>query len=326
MRESYNAIVKQLPSEAQQRLESLGDRAIVKQHNSIENISRQDLLDSIKGIDGLICLLSEKIDQELLRTAGPQLKVISTISVGYDHIDTAAVKAHGIKLGYTPDVLTDATADTTVLLALMASRRAKESLEIVKSGKGSGFSLSTGLGTQFSGKTLGIVGFGRIGCATTARLVPFGFTRVLYTASRAHEKRARPFNAEHASFETLLSQSDLICICCPLNKQTQGMFDARAFAMMKPTGILVNTARGAVVNQEDLLEALDRGLLAHAALDVTVPEPLPCDHPLVLHAKCTVLPHIGSATEETRNAMGNLAIDNALAGVFDQPLKAEVQL
>ncbi|KAJ1799223.1 hypothetical protein LPJ56_006679, partial [Coemansia sp. RSA 2599] len=252
--------------------------------------------------------------------------VVSTVSVGYDHVDKAALKAHGAKLGYTPDVLTDATADTTVLLALMASRKAKTALEIVSGGKGEGFFLSTGLGTQFTDKTLGIVGFGRIGCATAKRLMPFGFNRVLYTASRAHEERARPFNAEHVAFEKLLAESDLVCVCCPLNDQTRDMFNARAFALMKPNCILVNTARGAVVNQPDLLDALDRGLLAHAALDVTVPEPLPHDHPLVLHPNCTVLPHIGSATEETRNAMSNLAIDNALAGVFDQPLKAQVDL
>ncbi|KAJ1882727.1 hypothetical protein H4R99_001382 [Coemansia sp. RSA 1722] len=319
-------VTRTLPSQAQQRLESLSDKVVIKQHNSVNSISRQELLNSVKDIDGLICLLSDKIDEELLQAAGPRLKVISTVSVGYDHVDIAAVKAHGAKLGYTPDVLTDATADTTVLLALMASRRAKTALDVVRSGKGSGFSLSTGLGTQFTDKTLGIVGFGRIGCATAERLMPFGFNRVLYTASRAHEDRAKPFNAEHVSFETLLSSSDLVCVCCPLNDQTKGMFNTDAFALMKPGCILVNTARGAIVNQDDLLDALNRGLLAHAALDVTVPEPIPCDHPLVLHPNCTILPHIGSATEETRNAMGNLAIDNALAGVFGEPLKSEVQL
>ncbi|KAJ1722941.1 hypothetical protein LPJ53_002694 [Coemansia erecta] len=319
-------VTRQLPSQAQARLESLSDELTIRQHKSTSPISRQDLLDGIKGADGLICLLSEKIDSELLEAAGPRLKVVSTVSVGYDHVDTAALKAHGTRLGYTPDVLTDATADTTVLLALMASRLAKRSLEIVTSGTGGGFSLSTGLGTQFTKKTLGIVGFGRIGAATTQRLMPFGFSRVLYTASRAHPERAQPFKAEHVSLPTLLAHSDLVCICCPLNQQTEGMFDAKAFAAMKPSAILVNTARGAIVNQDDLLAALDRGELAHAALDVTVPEPLPKGHPLVRHPNCTILPHIGSATEETRNAMGNMAITNMMAGVFAEQMTAEVEL
>ncbi|KAJ2801285.1 hypothetical protein H4S07_004980 [Coemansia furcata] len=232
----------------------------------------------------------------------------------------------GISLGYTPDVLTDATADTTVLLALMAARRAKQALQTVASGEGGGFSLSHGLGSQFTGKTLGIVGLGRIGCATAARLLPFGIARVVYSGSRPRDDRARPLNARYVSFEELLSESDLVCICCPLSERTAGIFNRQAFAAMKPTAILVNTARGAIVNQDDLLEALDKGLIAHAALDVTVPEPLPKDHPLVKHPKCTILPHIGSATEETRNAMSNLAIDNALAGIKGEELKAKVDL
>ncbi|ORX67292.1 glyoxylate reductase [Linderina pennispora] len=311
-------VTRELPSLAQRRLESLASVEI-RQHNSNTAITRPQLLAGIKDADGLICLLSEKIDSELLRHASPNLKVISTVSVGYDH-------SHGLKLGYTPDVLTDATADTTVLLALMASRKAKQGLESVHSGTWGAFSLSRGLGTQFTDKTLGIVGFGRIGVATAHRLMPFGFKRVLYSASRPHEERARPLNAQFAELDELLAQADLVCVCCPLNAKTQGLFSMDKFRIMKQSAILVNTARGAIINQEDLLKALDQGLLAHAALDVTVPEPIPKDHPLVNHERCTILPHIGSATEETRNAMGNLAIDNALAGVFGEPLKAQVEL
>ncbi|KAJ2397787.1 hypothetical protein GGI23_003415 [Coemansia sp. RSA 2559] len=319
-------VTRELPSLAQKRLHELTS-VQVKQHNSIHAVDRPQLLEAAKEADGIVCLLSDKIDAEFLQAAGSQLKVISTVSVGYDHVDVGALKSHGgIRLGYTPNVLTDATADTTVLLALMASRRAKEALHIVSSGSGLQFSLSRGLGVQFMGKTLGIVGFGRIGCATAARLQAFGISTVLYSGSRPHEDRAQPLGAQHVSFDRLLAESDLICISCPLNDNTKGMFNKRAFGMMKSSAILVNTARGAIVNQDDLLEALDQGQIAHAALDVTVPEPIPKDHPLVVHPRCTILPHIGSATEETRNAMANLAIDNALAGIFGEPLKAEVTL
>ncbi|KAJ1951267.1 hypothetical protein FBU59_000264 [Linderina macrospora] len=318
-------VTRELPSLAQRRLESL-TTVEVRQHNSNTAITRSQLLSGTKDADGLICLLSEKIDQELLNSS-PKLKVISTVSVGYDHVDIPALKSHGkVKLGYTPDVLTDATADTTVLLALMASRKAKIGLDSVSNGKWGAFSLARGLGTQFTDKCLGIVGFGRIGEATAYRLKPFGFNRILYSASKPHDDRARPLGAEFAPLERILKESDLVCVCCPLNDKTRGMFDLDKFRMMKRSAILVNTARGAIINQEDLVTALDQELLAHAALDVTVPEPIAPDHPLVRHDRCTILPHIGSATEETRNAMGNLAIDNALAGVFGEPLKAEVEL
>ncbi|KAJ1672323.1 hypothetical protein GGF38_000134 [Coemansia sp. RSA 25] len=321
-------VTSQLPQHAQQRLEALTD-VEVRQHTGSSAIDRAQLLEAVRDADALICVLSDKVDSELLQAASSRLRVISTVSVGYDHVDIDALRRRGgIRLGYTPDVLTDATADTTVLLALMAARRAKLALQTVANGQGGGFSLSTGLGSQFTGKTLGIVGLGRIGYATALRLLPFGIARVLYSGSQAHPDRAERLGggAQYVSFEELLRESDLVCICCPLSERTIGMFNQQAFAAMKPSAILVNTARGAIVNQADLLAALDKGLIAHAALDVTVPEPLPRDHPLVVHPKCTILPHIGSATEETRNAMANLAIDNALAGIQGQRLAAEVNL
>ncbi|KAJ2477284.1 hypothetical protein IWW56_004425 [Coemansia sp. RSA 2131] len=317
-------VTRELPSQAQLRLDALTN-VEVRQSKSTRAISRSDLLEGVATANGLLCMLSDKIDEELLNAANPLLKVISTCSVGYDHVDTEQVKQRGLPLGYTPDVLTDATADTTVLLALMASRRAKEALSIVHEGRG-GFSLSTGLGTQFTNKTLGIVGFGRIGRATVERLAPFGFSKILYTSRRPLEDEARKLNAQHVILPQLLADADLICICCPLTFETTNMFNKDTFSLMKRSAIVVNTARGAIVNQNDLLHALENDMIAAAGLDVTVPEPLPADHPLVKHPRCVVLPHIGSATEETRNAMANLAIDNALAGIFDQPLKAEVEL
>ncbi|KAJ2772773.1 hypothetical protein IWQ57_001617 [Coemansia nantahalensis] len=311
-----------LPAAAQQRLDELPN-VEVRQHRGL---SHAELLAAVADADGLLCILSDAISRDVAQAGAGRLKVVSTVSVGYDHVDTAALRAHGIRLGYTPDVLTDATADTTVLLALLAARRAKEALAVVASGQGRGFSLSHNLGTQFTGKTLGIVGLGRIGLATALRLLPFGFARVVYSAPRAQDAHARAVGAQHVALDQLLAEADLVCVCCPLNADTRGLFDSRAFAQMKPSAILVNSARGAIVDQGDLLAALDAGQLAHAALDVTVPEPLPPNHPLVLHPRCTILPHIGSATIETRTAMANLAIDNAVAGMLGFPLSAEVPL
>ncbi|PIA14522.1 glyoxylate reductase [Coemansia reversa NRRL 1564] len=319
-------VTRELPEKAQQRLENLTEEVEVRQHRSEEGLGRQQLLAEVRGAWGIICVLDDTVDAELVQAAGPQLRVVSTVSVGYDHVDTQALKTQGVLLGHTPGVLTDATADTTVLLALMAARRAKEALERAANGGSSGFSLTRGLGTQFGEQTLGIVGLGRIGSAVVSRLLPFGFTRVLYAAPRPQDKRAHALNAQHVSLETLLESSDLVCICCPLNPQTTGLFGSQAFARMRRSAILVNSARGAVVDHDALLDALDRRLIAHAALDVTVPEPLPAGHPLLTHPHCTVLPHIGSATEQTRAAMANLAIDNALDGIFARPLKAKVDL
>ncbi|KAJ2781167.1 hypothetical protein H4R18_003037 [Coemansia javaensis] len=316
-------VTNELPGAAQQRLEALSEVEV----RQFRGLSQAELVDKAADADGLVCLLLDAVGADVARAGGGgRLKVVSTVSVGHDHVDKAALGAHGIRLGYTPDVLTDATADTTVLLALMAARRAKAGLEAVSGGTWGRFSLGGGglLGTQFTGKTLGIVGLGRIGLATAQRLAPFGFARVLYSAPRAQPARASLVGAQHVDFGRLLAESDVVCVCCPLSDETRGIFDRAAFARMKPSAILVNTARGAIVNQDDLLEALDGARLAHAALDVTVPEPIPPTHPLVRHPRCTILPHIGSATVETRTAMANLAIDNALAGIFGRPMPAEV--
>ncbi|KAJ2077093.1 hypothetical protein H4R24_005335 [Coemansia sp. RSA 988] len=315
-------VTRELPEAAQQRLAGLSGQVEVRQHHSETGLGRQKLLEDVRGAWGIICVLDDTVDAELVRAAGQHLRVVSTVSVGYDHIDTQALKAHNILLGHTPGVLTDATADTTVLLALMAARRAKEALERAANGGSSGFSLMRGLGTQFGGQTLGIVGLGRIGSAVVRRLLPFGFARVLYAAPRPQPDCE--LDVQHVSLDTLLESSDLVCICCPLTPLTTGLFGPQAFARMRSSAILVNTARGAVVDHDALLDALDRRLIAHAALDVTVPEPLPAAHPLLVHPRCTVLPHIGSATVQTRAAMANLAIENALDGIFARPLNAQV--
>jgi len=306
-------------------------------------------------VDGILCTINDKIDSEVLDCAGPRLRVISTISAGIDHINVDELRARSILLGHTPDVLTDATADTTVLLALAAARRIKESVRAVGDGSwgswgptwllgetfvlGSGFSASDrrpqrtmmtksffGLkkknvtGTQFTNKTLGIVGLGRVGTAVAQRLKAFGIGRVLYYGRREKPEVAERLSAIFTSFDTLLKESDVVCACTALTNDTKGMFDYEAFARMKSTAIFVNTARGGIVNQDDLARALNEKLIFAAGLDVTTPEPLPTSSPLLRLDNCIVTPHIGSATWQTRTEMGIMAVANLVAGLRGNPL------
>ncbi|KAJ1919005.1 hypothetical protein H4219_002264 [Mycoemilia scoparia] len=317
-------VTRTLPQVAQKRLEALTE-VEVKQWTGSGTIPSDELNKAVNSADGLLCMLTEKIDSALISSAGKQLKVISTMSVGYDHIDVQAAKDRQIALGYTPDVLTDATADLTALLALSAARRAKEAIDAVRDGKWQKWDPTWLLGSQFTGKTLGMVGLGRIGSAVASRLKPFGFSRVLYHGSQPRPERAEPFNAQFTSFDGLLSESDVICICCSLNEKTRHMFNKEAFKKMKSTAILVNTARGPIVQQDDLVWALNEREIAAVGTDVTDPEPIDPKHPLVGHSRAIVFPHIGSATEETRNLMANMAIDNALAGILGKDLKAPIK-
>ncbi|CAJ0641394.1 14995_t:CDS:2 [Entrophospora sp. SA101] len=272
-------------------------------------IPRNQLLKMAKGVDGILCMLTEKIDKELLDAAGHNLKVISTMSVGYDHVDISELCKKKIPLGYTPGVLTDATADITVLLVLAAGRR-----------------LQNDQWNDWS-PTWMLVGLGRIGTATAHRLKPFIGTdgKIIYSG-RTNKPEATNLGAARVEFDKLLSESDVICVCCSLNEETKGMFNYDAFKKMKRNIIFVNSARGAIVNQEDLCRALSDGLLGSVGLDVTTPEPLPSDHPLLKFNNVTVVPHIGSSTLETRTLMGNMAVENVLAGVRGEVLPNAVRM
>ncbi|KAI7895510.1 D-isomer specific 2-hydroxyacid dehydrogenase [Mucor mucedo] len=309
-------VTRILPPQAQSRL--LEQDFDLYQWQEDSCIPRHVLLEKIKGVDALFCLLTEKIDQELLDAAGPQLKVIATMSVGYDHIDVQAVKSRGILLGYTPDVLTDATADLTVLLALGASRRIKESIRAAEDGQWGKWAPTWLCGSQFTNKTLGIVGLGRIGEAVGDRLKAFGIGRVIY--SGRSEKPGNRLGAEFVPFQTLLAESDVIVVCCALTKDTENMFNYEAFSRMKKSVVFVNSARGGIVHQDDLVRALKENLVGAVGLDVTTPEPLPPTHPLYTFPNCLVLPHVGSATFETRENMANMTLGNILAGLKNEPL------
>jgi lactate dehydrogenase-like 2-hydroxyacid dehydrogenase len=248
--------------------------------------------------------------------AGPGLRVISNFAVGVDNVDVAEATRRAIPVGNTPDVLTDTTADLAWALLMAAARRIIEGDRYVREGRWQTWEPQLLLGQDVHGATLGIVGYGRIGRAVARRAGGFDM-RVLVTSRRPI---AEPDGAASVDFATLLEQSDFVSIHTPLTTETRGMFDRTAFARMKPSAILVNTARGPIVDTNALAEALASGRLAAAALDVTDPEPIPPSSPLLKLPTCIVVPHIGSASVQTRNRMATMAARNLIAGLNGEPL------
>jgi lactate dehydrogenase-like 2-hydroxyacid dehydrogenase len=277
------------------------------------------LRERLRGKDGLLCTLNDRIDAPLIESAGPQLKVISQMAVGYDNIDVRAAHAHGIPVGSTPGVLTDATADLTFALLLCAARRLVEAVEYIRAGRWITWEPMALLGGDLSGATLGILGLGRIGQAVARRARGFDM-RLIACSPRTPPEEAHKLGVELVSFDDLLRQSDYLTIHVPLNPHTRHIIDAAALNRMKPSAILVNTSRGAVVDQPALIEALRSGVIAGAALDVADPEPLPVGHPLLSLPNVIVVPHIGSASRRTRDSMARMAAENLIAGVSGQPL------
>jgi glyoxylate reductase len=265
------------------------------------------LTERTQRADALFCMLTDRIDAAFLQ-ANPHLKVIANYAVGLDNIDLGAAHAHGIPVGNTPDVLTDATADLAFALMLAAARRLPQSAQAVKDGQWGTWQPDGYLGADVAGATLGIVGAGRIGEAVARRAAGFDM-RVLTTTSRGG-----------TPLPELLAQADFVSLHVPLTPITRHLIDAQALQHMKPTAILVNTARGQIVDQQALIDALHAGTIAGAALDVTDPEPLPADHPLLQAPNVLVIPHIGSATPRSRAAMTDRAVDNLLAGLAGKPL------
>jgi glyoxylate reductase len=277
--------------------------------------SRTELVELARGVDGLLCLLTERIDDEVMDALGPQLKVISSMSVGVDHIDVAAATARGIPIGNTPGVLTDATADMAFALLFASARRVVEGEKYVRSGNWKTWNPKLLLGADFVGATLGIVGFGRIGQAVAKRAQGFDM-RVLYCDPSAQSV----YGANPVDLDTLLRESDFVSIHVPLTENTRHLVNAEFLAKMKPNSILVNTSRGGVVDQTALYAALKAKNIFAAALDVTDPEPLPVDNPLLELENCLIVPHLGSASQHTRDMMSLLAAENLIAGLKDQRL------
>lgn len=272
-----------------------------------------ELHDLVAGCNGVLCLLTDRIDGALLDGAGSKLRVVSQMAVGVDNIDLAACTARGLPIGHTPGVLTEATADLTLALMLATARRLVTAANDVVAGKWVTWDPLGWVGPDLHGSTVGIVGLGRIGAAIARRLAGFE-VELLY-----HNPRPSPvadgLGAAWVDLPSLLQRSDFVTLHCPYTAATHHLVNTAALAQMKPTAILVNTARGGVVDQEALLAALVAGQIAGAGLDVTTPEPLPPNHPLLALPNVVVLPHIGSASLPTRLLMANMAVDNLLAGL-----------
>ena len=271
--------------------------------------------------DALFSTGNIKINEELLAKA-PNLKVIAQASVGYDNIDIAACNARNIPVGNTPGVLVDAVADLAYALILDSARKIVLAYDHVKSGKW-GENKPFGLATDLANKTLGVVGMGDIGSAIAERAKASKMKIIYHNRNRRADDEA--LGATYVTFDELLAQADFIVTAVTLNPTTKGMFNKEAFAKMKDGARIVNISRGAVIDTEAMYEALLSGKLAHAAMDVTDPEPLPGDHKLLSLPNVTVTPHMASATTETRDAMALLTVDNILAGLEGKPMPAQVK-
>lgn len=271
------------------------------------------IMEKLGDKEALLCLLTDRIDASLM-DAAPGLKVISQCAVGYDNIDVAAATARGIPVGNTPGVLTDATADFAFTLLMAAARRIGEAINYVREGRWQTWGLTLLLGQSVNGATLGIVGLGRIGQALARRARGFDMNVLYYDAVRQPEAEAE-LGVQYRALEDLLRESDFVSLHVSLTKETRGLMNARTFALMKPTAVLINTSRGPVVNPEALYEALKVGQIGYAALDVTDPEPLPADHKLLELPNLIVAPHIASATVRSRNLMASRAVENLIAGL-----------
>lgn len=272
---------------------------------------REELLRDCVGRRGILAMLTDRIDEEVLDAAGPDLAVVSNYAVGYDNVDVAACTRRGVAVTNTPDVLTDATADMAWALILAASRRVAEGDRLVRSGRPWSWSPGFMVGHDVTGKILGIVGFGRIGRAVAARAR--GFSMRVLCHSRSRDPQAeRELGVAFRNLPGLLGESDVVTVHVPLNPETRHLFSASAFRAMKPTAVFVNTSRGPIVDEAALADALASGEIAAAGLDVYEREPEV--HPGLLKVENVVLaPHLGSATVETRTAMGMLAAENLVA-------------
>ena len=272
----------------------------------------------LQEADALFVTGNIRVDEALLNQA-PKLKVIVQAAVGYDNIDIEACSRRGVLVGNTPGVLVDATADVAFGLILCSARLLHTGWEHVKSGawgqrKGMGF------GVDLANKTLGIVGLGRIGAAVAARAQASRMNVIYHNRTRRTDEAQ--LGVSYASFDELLTRADFVLAMLPLSKDTEGMFDRTAFAKMKPTARFINVARGKIVKTDDLYAALKENKIAYAALDVTDPEPLPGDHPLLTLDNILITPHIGSSTVETRDAMALLSADNVMAALEGRKMPA----
>jgi glyoxylate reductase len=297
-------VTRRIPGDAVERLAA--EHHVEVWHGRLQP-SHAKLLEKAGDVEGLLCLLTDRIDRDVIETC-THLRVISNYAVGVDNVDVEAATERGIPVGFTPDVLTEATADATFGLLLACARRVVEGNQVVRAGRWLTWEPTLLLGQDVHAKTLGIVGLGRIGQAVARRGEGFGM-EVIHTS-----------RSSGVSLDELLERSDFVSLHAPLTQESRGMIAGPQLRRMKPTAILINTSRGGLVDSGALTRALERGWIAGAALDVTDPEPVPRGHPLLDAPNLILNPHIASASVEARAAMSNLAVDNLLAGLAGEPM------
>ncbi|XP_076451460.1 glyoxylate reductase/hydroxypyruvate reductase-like [Babylonia areolata] len=286
---------------------------------SDEAIPHEELVKNLgaEKYDALLCMLTDKINSEVLDAAGPQLQIVATMSVGYEHIDLDECKKRKITVSNTPGVSTDSVAELTVTMLLFVARRVKEGIRAVRNGQLREWRPTWLAGHQLSNSVVGIFGLGRIGYGVAKRILPFAPSKILYhdVVETSFAKDVQAIYCKE--LEDMLMQLDFLCICCNLTPQTRHRLCMATFSIMKNTAIIVNTGRGGVINHEELVVALENGVIGGAAVDVTEPEPLPKDHPLVHLNNCAVTPHMGSNTWDSRNQMSLLAAE-CIISVFNK--------
>jgi glyoxylate reductase len=322
-------VTRQLPPKVWNQLST---HAHVVCWESESPVSHEWLLDHIPEAEGLYCLLTDRIDQDVIRF-GKRLRVVSTMSVGYDHIDIQTCTSRNIPIGHTPGVLTETTADLAFALLMAAARRIVEGADYVRQGQWAEWKPDLLLGQEVFGATLGIVGYGRIGQAVARRAKGFRMKVLAVRSPKQHRvtpespgvmgihgDSSDPSSVTFVNMSTALRESDFVSLHVPLTSDTQHFIGAPEFHKMKPSGILINTSRGAVVDQTALYQALEQRTIGGAALDVTDPEPLPATHPLLTLPNCLVIPHLGSASTATRSLMAKMAVENVIAGLRGERL------
>ena len=287
----------------------------VEIHHGKIPMSKETLLKKIKDKDGLICFPYDNIDKDIL-SAAKKLKTISTYSVGYDHIDVKCARKQNISIGYTPEVLTDATADLTFALILDLLRRITEGDRIIRKGRWTQiYGAYDYVGNDVSGKTLGILGLGRIGTAVAKRARVFGMRIIYHNRHRPTKNTEKSLDAKYVTCNQLFEKSDVLSIHVPYTKETHELVNMKLIKKMKKTAFIINTARGKIIKEDDLIDALKKKIIAGAALDVFRKEPINFDNPLTKMQNVVLAPHIGSSTAETRKKMAEITVMNLKLGI-----------
>ena len=310
-------VTRVLPDEGLSLLRDAGHTLTI--HAEKRELTRDELVSMCQGQDGLLSAGHNKLDADFFK-ACPNLKMVALYSVGYDHVDLAAAAKAGVPVSNTPGVLSQATADTSFLLMLAVSRKAFFLHRQIAAGNWGFYEPTANLGIELTGKTLGVFGLGKIGFEMAKRCRGAYDMNIIYHNRSANAEAEQQLNAKYVSFGDLLAQSDVLTVHAALTPETRGLFAKAVFEQMKPTSIFINAGRGALHNEEDLLDALEQGTIWGAGLDVTNPEPMLPTNPLLDLPNVAVLPHIGSATVEARTAMARIAALNMLAGLEGREL------